>query len=174
VQRLLQTYSRAQLVLVIFVFIIRLRYTCTCSLAWPDRFLGAGRYRLQYKRLRLKKVWYCLHRQLVLDTLQSLVGVDCIRYSRHYYLLCATHLLPRVRREPLEIKGLSDVNNQHPPVSGGCQEQVAYANNTRPFLGVGAYTASDNALRLKSGLATRDYLYMPVYDDHACVYALHG
>jgi len=51
---------------------------------------------------------------------------------------------------------LSDICNQHSPVSGGCQEQVAYANNTRPFLGVGAYTASDNALRLKSGLATRD------------------
>jgi len=46
--------------------------------------------------------------------------------------------------------------NQHPPVYGGCQEQVAYANNTRPFLGVGTYTASDNALRLKSGLAVRD------------------
>jgi len=51
---------------------------------------------------------------------------------------------------------LSDVGNQHPPVSGECQEQVAYANNTRPFLGAGAYTASDNALCLKSGLATRD------------------
>jgi len=47
---------------------------------------------------------------------------------------------------------LSDVGNQHPPVSGGCQEQVAYANNTRPFLGAGTYTASDNALRLKAVL----------------------
>jgi len=113
------------------------RQMLAASLAWPDRFLGAGCYRLQYKRLYLKRarVWYC---------------------SRHCYLHRATHLLPRVRREPLEIKGLSDVNNQHPPVSGGCQEQVAYANNTRPFLGAGAYTVSDNALRLKSGLATRD------------------
>jgi len=51
---------------------------------------------------------------------------------------------------------LSDVNNQHPPVSGGCQEQVAYASNTKPFLGAGAYIASDNTLHLKSGLATRD------------------
>ena len=47
------------------------------SLAWPDRFLGAGRYRLQYKRPH--------------------------------------------------------------------------------FLGAGAYTASDNTLRLKSSLATRDW-----------------
>jgi len=66
------------------------------------------------------------------------------------YFGCATHILPRVRREPLEVKGLSDVINQHPPVFGGCQEQVAYANNTRTFLGTGAYTASDNALRLKA------------------------
>jgi len=49
------------------------------------------------------------------------------------------------------------VSNQHPPVSGGRQEQVAYTNNTRPFLGVGAYTASDNALHLKSSLATQDH-----------------
>jgi len=49
------------------------------------------------------------------------------------------------------------VSNQHSPVSGGCQEQVAYANNTRPFLGAGAYTASNNSLHLKSGLATQDY-----------------
>jgi len=55
------------------------------------------------------------------------------------------------------MNGLSDVNNRHPPVSGGCQEQVAYVNNTRPFLGAGTYTASDNALRLKSSLAMRDY-----------------
>jgi len=57
-----------------------------------------------------------------------------------------------------ELHGVSNnvLSNQHPPVSGGCQEQVAYANNTRPFLGAGAYTARDNALRLKSGLATRD------------------
>jgi len=124
------------------------------SLAWPDRFLSAGCYRLQYKRPHLKRVWYCSHRQLVLDTLQKLVGVDCICQSRHCYLLCATHLLPCVWREALEIKGLSDMSNQHPPVSGGCQEQVAYANNTRPFLGAGAYTARDNALCLKSSLAT--------------------
>jgi len=33
-------------------------------------------------------------------------------------------------------------------------EQLAYANWTRLFLGAGAYTASDNTLHLKSGLAT--------------------
>jgi len=48
------------------------------------------------------------------------------------------------------------VNNQQPPVSGGCQEQVAYVNNTRSFLGVGAYTASNNTLHLKSSLAMPD------------------
>jgi len=41
-----------------------------------------------------------------------------------------------------------------PPVSVGCQEQVAYVNNTRSFLGAGTFTASDNTLHLKSGLAT--------------------
>jgi len=46
------------------------------------------------------------------------------------------------------------------PVSVGCQEQVAYVNYTRSFLGASTYTASDNALCLKSGLALWDYSYV--------------
>jgi len=60
-------------------------------------------------------------------------------------------------REPLEINDLSDMNNWHLAVSVGVKNnEVAYANNTRPFIDSGAYTASDNTLHLKSGLATWD------------------
>ena len=47
--------------------------------------------------------------------------------------------------------------------------EVTYANHTRPFFSAGAYTASDNALAvLKSGLATRDYIWMSI------IVVLHG
>jgi len=43
------------------------------SLAWPDRFLGAGRYCLQYKRPRRKRVWPSSQAKLTFDTSE---GVD--------------------------------------------------------------------------------------------------
>jgi len=50
---------------------------------------------------------------------------------------------------------LRGMKNQHPTSFCRCQKQVAYVNNTRPFLSIdaytaGAYTAGDNALHQKA------------------------
>ena len=48
------------------------------SLAWPDRFFSAGRYRLQCKRPHEKRVWSGLSGRVVLDTSILSGGVDYI------------------------------------------------------------------------------------------------
>jgi len=57
---------------------------------------------------------------------------------------------------------LSDVNNltRPLPVSVGVKNKLLM-KTPDPFLGGGAYTASDNALRIKSGLLTWDTSHYP-------------
>jgi len=87
------------------------------SLAWPDRFLGAGRYRLQYKRpgaytasdnaLRLKAVW---PRETNPIATYSKYCCKCQQANSHqhsYYMHSSKVLLVKVYRlEPNMPAGL--------------------------------------------------------------------
>ena len=92
---------------------------------------SAGRYRLQYKRPSLKRVWSGLYRQVVLTppcrTVDLLRSLGSIKIK-----VLSIYTFTRVLIRP----GLKhDLNKSTPPVGTELSEQLAYTNRTRPFFG---------------------------------------
>ena len=87
-------------------------------------FFSVGRYRLQYKHPAYKRVWSGFYRQIAL-----------MPPCQPEVLICSVVL--RYKCFNLQIHpGLKhDLNKSTPPVGTEVSEQLAYANQTRPFLG---------------------------------------